>query len=201
MRATLRTLLVVVVAAGVGVLDAPASAAGGGGCHRQAGPTDAAGTSVELDAFCMTPSVVRVEPGDVVTFTNRDPVVHNLIGSGLFVDELVSGASVAFRFDDAGTYPYACTLHPGMVGAVAVGDGRRIAPESQPITPVEVQRPAAAGTSVPPVALETEPLGATAPAASEDEGIPLVPTVLVLVAVGGVAYLAGRRRRAGVTPS
>jgi len=26
-------------------------------------------------------------------------------------------------FDDAGTYPYMCPLHPGMIGAIVVGSG------------------------------------------------------------------------------
>ena len=27
-------------------------------------------------------------------------------------------------FDEAGTYPFACSYHPGMTGAIVVGDGK-----------------------------------------------------------------------------
>ena len=199
MRAHLRILLVSGVVVCAGMFGAPASA-GGGGCHRVAetGPIEAAGTSVELVDFCMSPSVLRVEPGDTVTFTNRDPAVHNVIGSGLYVDRIEPDASVSFRFDDAGTYAYACTLHPGMVGAIAVGDGRRVAPATLPIGPVEV-RPMAAPPTTPP--LETLPLGASSPVAPAGAPLPLVPSLLVVTVVAGAAYVAGRRRGARLTSS
>ena len=183
-------------ALGLGAVDAAPAAAGGGGCHRdrQLGPTEATGTSVDLVDFCMSTSVLRVDPGTVVTFTNLDPAPHNVVGSGMFVDELQTGESAAFRFDDAGTFAYACTLHPGMVGAVVVGDGRRVAPATLPIVPVEVQPDLA-----PPTTLAALPLGATSPAATstDDAGVPVVPLAATLAAVAGMAYVAGRRRRAG----
>ena len=30
-------------------------------------------------------------------------------------------------FDEAGTYPFACSYHPGMTGAIVVGDGKGVA--------------------------------------------------------------------------
>ena len=30
---------------------------------------------------------------------------------------------MSYRFDQDGVYPYSCLLHPGMVGAIVVGDG------------------------------------------------------------------------------
>ena len=202
MRTLLRILLVTgLTVLGSGVFGAPATAAaGGGGCHRVAetGPIEAAGTSVDLVDFCMTPSVLRVEPGDTVTFINRDPAMHNVIGSGLFVDELGPEESASFRFDDAGTYAYACTLHPGMVGAIAVGDGRRVAPATLPIGPIEVEPMPATPTTAP---LETLPLGASSPIEPDGATLPLAPSALVLVVVAAAAYVAGRRRGAGLTTS
>jgi len=36
--------------------------------------------------------------------------------------ELQPGASISYTFDEAGVHPYACALHPGMSGAIVVGD-------------------------------------------------------------------------------
>ena len=36
---------------------------------------------------------------------------------------LVQGDTVRYRFDQDGVYPYSCLIHPGMVGAIVVGDG------------------------------------------------------------------------------
>lgn len=133
----------------------------------------------------MTPSVLRVEPGAAVTFTNRDPAMHNLFGSGMYVGELHAERSVAFRFDDAGVYPYACTIHPGMVGAIVVGDGRRVAPTTRAILPIQVQ----------PVVATT-----AAEAGVEAEALPVVPAAIALATVAAVGYVAGRRRRR-ITPT
>jgi hypothetical protein len=38
-------------------------------------------------------------------------------------DDIAEGESVAYAFDNPGVYPYFCILHPGMVGAIVVGDG------------------------------------------------------------------------------
>ena len=36
--------------------------------------------------------------------------------------EIQPNRSVAYRFDEAGVFPYACSLHPGMSGVIVVGD-------------------------------------------------------------------------------
>jgi plastocyanin len=105
------------------VLTLPAfSAAGGGGCHM--GTTQGKGTDVEIADACFTPTILRIDPGQSVTWTNTDPIVHNITANswGHF-DDLVRGDSFTATFDEAGVYPYACTYHPGMSGAVVVGDG------------------------------------------------------------------------------
>jgi plastocyanin len=182
---------------GLGGVAAPAAAGGGGGCHRDmaSGPTEGSGDTVALEELCMTPSVLRVEPGTVVTFVNHDEMTHNVYGSGMFVHELAPAGTAAFRFDDEGTFPYACTIHPGMVGAIAVGDGHRRAADTTSIVPVEV---AAASVAVPTTAPSTTlapvPLAASSERSFADDELPVVPAALALVTVGAVGYLAGRRR-------
>ena len=101
-----------------------AGASGGGGCG---GPvTDAAGTTVEIKDFCFSPTILRVATGDTITFVNRDPVPHTVLGAngtwGSY-DTLKRGRETTYGFSEAGVYPYVCTWHIGMVGAVVVGDG------------------------------------------------------------------------------
>lgn len=96
-------------------------ASAGGGCHQ--GATEGTGDTVEMTKACFGPSVLRVDPGTEVTFVNKDPLAHNISaewGTGLDLDE---GDTFKATFADEGTFPYACTYHYGMTGAVVVGDG------------------------------------------------------------------------------
>ena len=113
--------LLLAAALGVAAAGIPAAPAlAGGRCHAP-DPTAGSGTEVELGKNCMFPSTLHAS-GETVTFVNRDPVVHNVAGMGWGVDELAPGATFTHAFDEPGTYPYSCTLHPGMVGAIEVGD-------------------------------------------------------------------------------
>src|SRR5688572_2190065 len=107
------------------LLSAVPASAGGGGCHDST-LTDQAATSVTLSGSCFAPTVVRVAPGDTVTFRNADPYPHRIdaaAGTWGTKTELLAGEETAFRFARAGTFPYSCYLHPTMTGAVVVGDG------------------------------------------------------------------------------
>jgi plastocyanin len=105
---------------------APPPAWAGSGCHAQE-VSDGRGTVVEIAEGCFLPTVLRVEPGATVTFWNHDAMAHSVTGASVSFgsfDELSQDERMAFRFDGNGVYPYFCVLHPGMVGAVVVGDGR-----------------------------------------------------------------------------
>ncbi|MEP7055287.1 MAG: plastocyanin/azurin family copper-binding protein [Actinomycetota bacterium] len=114
----------------------PASA--GGGCHGTYVP-DAHGVSVAIRDFCFSPLVLRVPQGATVRWTNLDDTDHNVTGAAFLwgsQGDLRSGDVITFRFDRNGVFPYACTIHPGMVSAVVVGTGVRAA--SDPITTAAV---------------------------------------------------------------
>jgi plastocyanin len=123
-----RSVFVLVVLS-LAALALPGDAVAGGFCSGFDGETfsDASGTRVRMAKNCFSPTVLRVEAGDTVTWVNADPEIHGVGGAaGSFGDphgEIKSGDSVSFRFDDEGVYPYACIFHPGMTGAVVVGDG------------------------------------------------------------------------------
>jgi plastocyanin len=114
-------LLLAVLAATV--LTAVPASAGGGGCHRPA--TDARGSTMALTELCFSPTVLRVDPGSEVRIVNKDSMLHPLSrpGGEWYWDGGI-GDTTTVRLDAAGTYPFFCYAHPGMVGVVVVGDGR-----------------------------------------------------------------------------
>lgn len=149
------------------------TAQAGGGCHME-GMTDATGTTVRMQGACFTPTVLRVEPGDRVRWTNIDTFAHAVTGAGASwgdYTELGEGQSVSHEFPTAGVYPYFCMLHTGMIGAIVVGDGG-----------------AAAQTSVSPAETADEDAnGALVAGVASGGGL------LFAVAVGGLVYAARRR--------
>jgi plastocyanin len=122
-------LLCVIVGAAMIVLGVPGAALAGGGCHGGVTRNDATGEKVAtvrmIDA-CFTATVTTVDPGTGVTFVNADfGTIHNVGGNewGHFED-MAEGDAFRVTFDGAGIYPYACQYHPGMTGAIVVGDGK-----------------------------------------------------------------------------
>jgi plastocyanin len=119
-----RRSAIVIAAAVLTVLIVPAipAAAGGGGCH--AGATQGKGDTVELVDACPTPTILTIDTGGTVTFVNEDPFAHNVIGSSWgHPEDLNQGDAFAAAFAEPGVYPWACWYHPGMTGAIVVGDG------------------------------------------------------------------------------
>lgn len=114
-------------AAAITVVTAGAALAGGG-CHEAATQDDATGrdeTTVSMMDACFTASVSRVEPGTIVTFVNEDDGVTHNVGGNLwgYHGDMIPGDTFTATFDDPGVYPFACSYHPGMIGAIVVGDG------------------------------------------------------------------------------
>ena len=68
------------------------------------------------------PDTVTVKMGDTVTWVNRDSPQHDVVAdNGEFKSELFdTGGTFSFTFTQPGTYPYHCSIHPGMVGTVTV---------------------------------------------------------------------------------
>jgi plastocyanin len=125
-RAIRRLLLMTVgVMLLVGVTPEVVHASGGGGCGRAV--TDDDGTRVSIRNFCFGPTILRVREGETVTWVNRDDFPHVVLGAnGAWggYGKLRGGDEVRYRFVSSGVYPYVCTYHPGMIGAVVVGNGK-----------------------------------------------------------------------------
>ncbi len=140
--------LFIATSGGIGLFAfaAPIEAGGGGhgGCMEQ--PRESTSDLVEIVNYCFTPAVLHVEPGTTVTWTNEDQEVHNVTffdGSRAGDDpDLYYRNSVSATFDAPGLYAYYCSVHPMMLGVVAVGDPAGFA-ISQPSQQPEASPPAA----------------------------------------------------------
>ena len=66
---------------------------------------------------------VTIEEGDTVTWLwDDDGMAHDVSGDG-FKSEVQTEGAFFHTFEEAGDYPYVCTLHSGMRGTVTVVDG------------------------------------------------------------------------------
>ncbi len=138
-------------------------AAGGGFCHYAA--TEGQGTTVELTQICFTPTVLHVQPGDTVTFVNRDSFEHVLSaanGGWALTNRIGQGQSFSYRFSSPGIFPYTCYLHPGMSGAVVVGDGKAVSSHAVEIQPASAGTPSGRSVPWPALSLLLLPLAGAA---------------------------------------
>ena len=166
--------LCVIAGAATIVLGLPEAAVAGGGCHdgvTRNDATDAKTATVRMIDACFTATVTTVDPGVPVTFANTDlGVTHNVGGNqwGHFED-MIEGDAFTVTFDEAGIYPFACNYHPGMTGAIVVGDGNGVGSGTEGIT--------------------VQPFEATSPKVVEpvvaDSALPI--GALVAVGLGGLA--------------
>ena len=102
------------------------------GAFADATVTNAAGSSTpgcEETNECFIPHTVTIGVGETVTWENTDNAAHTATGgnpsdgpSGVFDSSLMMvNASFSHTFEEAGTYDYACMVHPWMQGTVIVG--------------------------------------------------------------------------------
>jgi plastocyanin len=119
------------VAAGCGDDDDDDGGGGGGaatteqpaGGGEDGGGGGGGGTEVSEEGIAFVPAEVTVGVGDTVTWTNNDSVDHDVTADGFSSGEpggMAPGESFEHTFDEAGTFDYVCTVHPGMEGTVVV---------------------------------------------------------------------------------
>lgn len=177
----------IVVVGSLLVLFVP-SAGLAGGCHGSSEATTGKGAGkvvVEIERCGYSPAILYVEPGTEVSWTNLDPMAHTVTGMGTSLGGLTEfdagEETKAYRFEDEGVYPYYCFIHPGMAGAVVVGDvGAEKAAADEQSLPVAV-----------PVADDRPPTG---PTKSESSNVVPISIALAALAAAG-AFALGRRRR------
>jgi plastocyanin len=75
-----------------------------------------------LGTRAYNPNPVTVAPGTTVRWTNDDSIAHTSTSNGSTFSSgtLNPGDHFDFMFPTAGTFPYHCTFHAGMVGTIVV---------------------------------------------------------------------------------
>ena len=104
---------------GAATTEQPAGGGDGGG----GGGGGGAGTEVSEEGIAFEPAEVSVGVGDTVTWTNNDSVDHDVTADTFSSGEpggMAPGDTFEHTFEEAGTFDYVCTVHPGMEGSVVV---------------------------------------------------------------------------------
>jgi plastocyanin len=99
---------------GAATTEQPADEGGGAG---------GGGSEVSMEGIQFQPAEVTVGVGDTVTWTNDDSVAHDVTADSFSSGEsggMAGGDTFEQTFDEAGTFDYVCTVHPGMEGTVVV---------------------------------------------------------------------------------
>ena len=66
---------------------------------------------------------VSAKVGDVITWTNADPVPHRVgldDGSCTMSSPIPGGGKASLVFSTPGTFPFHCTVHPSMKGTITI---------------------------------------------------------------------------------
>jgi len=168
----------------------PAVSAGDPCFHRtdnRPAVSAAATSAITIGDCSFGPTVAYVPVGAQVTWRNTSGSGHEVVGSnltwGAHDKVLAMGDTIGWSFEKAGVYAYSCMIHPGMTGAIVVGDGlAALAPGgAAPVADTAAQAAAtsetAAGTGAPAWAV-------------------LAGTAGVAVGVLALAALAARSRSA-----
>ena len=80
------------------------------------------GTRVRIEGTAFEPRDITVSVGQTVVWVNEDPFPHNVSSAsgGFRSGDLEPEAQWTLQPTTRGTFPYVCTLHPGMKGTVRV---------------------------------------------------------------------------------
>ena len=114
--------LALLMAASSGAALAQTVAGAGAATSPVATRADAAPPIVIARDFMFAPDTITIKVGASVTWRNSDDEPHTVVSdAGLFRSgALDTNESFTFRFDKPGTYHYACSIHPRMMGTIVV---------------------------------------------------------------------------------
>ena len=79
-------------------------------------------SDVNINGFSFGPATLTVKKGQAINWTNGDDSPHqvSIASKQLKTSILVKGQSGQLKLDEAGSYEYACALHPAMKGKIEV---------------------------------------------------------------------------------
>jgi plastocyanin len=78
--------------------------------------------TVTIQNMAFNPSTLNVQVGTTVTWINKDNITHHVVSdSGVFDSgNLTNGMSYNYTFNQTGSFPYHCSIHPSMTGTIVV---------------------------------------------------------------------------------
>ena len=100
--------------------DPPAKPAAPAGLSADPKSTTPLANAITIKDFSYQPSVLVVEAGATVTWTNQDSVAHTVIGADFDSGLIQQGQSWSHVFPTRGSYNYHCRPHPYMKGQINV---------------------------------------------------------------------------------
>ncbi|RPI50071.1 MAG: hypothetical protein EHM49_09025 [Deltaproteobacteria bacterium] len=85
-------------------------------------PTTPAIIEVVIEGYIFKPAEINVPVGSIVTWYNRDAVIHTVTARDRTFDSgiLPRGDTFSYTFEEKGTFEYYCVPHPYMEGNVDV---------------------------------------------------------------------------------
>lgn len=77
---------------------------------------------VDIINFAFLPHLIKIAPGETVTWTNRSDANHTVTSNeGLFESGVLApGATFSHTFTNTGVFPYHCSIHSSMRGQIVV---------------------------------------------------------------------------------
>lgn len=98
---------------------AACTSGGGAGRDRDTATTVSGVTEVAVLDNYFEPASLAVPAGATVTWRWQGDAPHNVVGDG-FEAPIQDEGELSHTVTTPGTYPYECTVHPGMTGEVIV---------------------------------------------------------------------------------
>jgi plastocyanin len=78
------------------------------------------GPTVSVEQMAFAPAAITVPTGSTVTWIwNSGAIAHDVVGAN-FVSKVQADGTFSHRFEEPGTYPYICSLHPNMTATIEV---------------------------------------------------------------------------------
>ncbi len=79
-------------------------------------------STVTIQNMAFNPSTLNVQVGTTVMWINKDSTTHHVVSdTGVFDSgDLATGKSYNYTFNQTGSFPYHCSIHPSMTGTIVV---------------------------------------------------------------------------------
>ena len=121
---TLKKLMLLALAVLVGAVVLTAGCTSSSNTNPSSSPQANTGgqNTVTMKGLAFNPTALTIAKGATVTWTNDDSTTHTVTSdTGAFDSgNLSPGATYTRQFNDTGTFPYHCTIHPFMKATITV---------------------------------------------------------------------------------